>query len=59
MVTSPTKAGVLAAAIILPCADTIAVGLRFYVRRMKRTRIGGDDWMIAMALVSLIAERQM
>lgn len=38
-------------AIFLPCVGTIAVGMRFYVRRLKGTSLLGDDWTILAALV--------
>ena len=47
---SPSQSGVLSAAVVLPTVASIAVLLRFYVRRSK-TMVGGDDWMILAGLV--------
>ncbi|MCJ1238721.1 hypothetical protein MMC14_006712 [Varicellaria rhodocarpa] len=46
---SPSQSGVLSAAVVLPTVASIAVLLRFYVRRSK-TMVGGDDWMILAGL---------
>ena len=48
---SPNQAGVYAVSIILLVFSTIAVALRFKVRRMKQTGYGADDWLILAALV--------
>jgi hypothetical protein len=38
-----------AACLIVFCSLTVA--LRFFARRLKRSRLGPDDWTIAAALV--------
>ena len=48
---SPTPQGVIAVAVILPSFASIAVALRFYVRRKKKTQLQSDDWTILVALV--------
>lgn len=48
---SPTPQGVIAVAVILPCFGTIAVALRFYVRKMKGLQLQNDDWTILVAMV--------
>ena len=41
-------------AIALPLLSLLAVFLRFYVRlHMRRSRIGVDDWLCLVAVVSL------
>ena len=45
---------VIAAAVILPVLDLIAVGLRFYTRRKQRISPQADDWLTIPALVCLI-----
>lgn len=51
--SSPNEGGVLAAAIILPLAATVAIGLRLYVRSVKKTTFAWDDWTIFIALFLL------
>ena len=48
---SPTPQQVVAVAVVLSCLSTIAVALRFYVRKMKKIQLKSDDWTILVALV--------
>ena len=49
----------LALSITLPILATVAVGLRFYVRRFKKAQFGSDDYTILIAVVSpLLAPMQ-
>ncbi|MCJ1356783.1 MAG: hypothetical protein MMC33_006779 [Icmadophila ericetorum] len=49
------KAGhVIAAAVVLPVLDFIAVGLRFYTRRKQRVPILADDWITIPALILVL-----
>lgn len=48
---SPTPQGVVAVTAILSSLSTVAVGTRFYVRRMKSIQLKSDDWTILVALV--------
>ena len=54
---SPNQAGVYAVSAILLVVSTIAVALRFKVRRMKNTAYGVDDWLILAALVCVYTIR--
>lgn len=36
----------------LPLIATLAVVARFYTRRMKRVKLGLDDWLSLLALAS-------
>ena len=49
---SPTPQGVIAVAVLLPSFGTIAVALRFYVRKVKGAQVQSDDWTILVGLVS-------
>ena len=51
MVSAVSKSGILAIAILFPLLDTAVVAARFYVRRLKKARLGIDDWSILAALV--------
>ena len=44
----------VAAAVVLPMVDIIAVALRFFTRRKQRLPIGIDDWLTIPALVRLV-----
>ncbi|KAJ8128577.1 hypothetical protein O1611_g5060 [Lasiodiplodia mahajangana] len=43
----------IAAAVILPLADIVAVSLRFWVRMKQNQRLKADDWLLIPATVSL------
>ena len=45
------SANVIAAVTTCLCLATIAVGFRILARRMMKTPLGADDWMIVTALV--------
>lgn len=55
---SPSPQGVVAVGVVLSCLPTIAVMLRIYVRHMKKTRLGSDDWSILAATVSSSQRRR-
>ena len=42
---------IIAAVVACLCLACIAVGMRFYGRKMSKTPLGADDWMILVALV--------
>ena len=42
---------IIAAVTICLCLASIAVGFRILARRMTKTPLGADDWMILIALV--------
>ena len=46
-----SQASILSVAIALPLLDTIAVLLRFCVRRRQRQSLLADDWLTVPALV--------
>lgn len=46
-----SKASVISTAIALPLVDTLAVLLRFHVRRKQRQPLLADDWLTLPALV--------
>ena len=41
----------LVIAIVFPTLATLAVGLRFYVRRLLSQRPGAEEWTVLIALV--------
>lgn len=41
----------IAAGIILPVVDIIAVGLRFWVRTKQKQALKADDWLLVPATV--------
>ena len=45
----------LAVAIALPIAATLAVFVRFYARKIKSQSLRADDWMIVFTLVRISA----
>jgi hypothetical protein len=51
--TSTQQGGIIAAWIIMFSLATITVGLRFYTRVAVIHAMGPEDWIIAVALVSL------
>jgi len=46
--------GIIAAVVVMCALDVIVVGLRFYVRRRLRQRLGSDDWLLFAALVRVL-----
>ncbi|KAI0100100.1 hypothetical protein GGR51DRAFT_533813 [Nemania sp. FL0031] len=44
----------IAAAVILPLADIVAVSLRFWVRMKKKQRLEADDWLLIPATLLTI-----
>lgn len=46
-------ADIVTSNVIMMAAAYVAVFLRFISRRLMRTSIGADDWMMVMGLVSL------
>lgn len=44
---------VIAAVVTCLCLAFIAVGLRLFARKLMKTPLGADDWMIIVALVRL------
>ena len=49
--------GIIAAVVVMCALDVIVVGLRFYVRRRLRQRLGSDDWLLFAALVCFLVDR--
>ena len=50
---------VIAAVSTCLCLAFIAVGLRFFARKLTKTPFGADDWMILVALVRVHPESSM
>lgn len=51
---SPNQAGVYTVSAILSFASTLAVGLRFQARRIKKASFGSDDYLSALSMVLLL-----
>ena len=49
--------GIIAAVVVMCVLDVIVVGLRFYVRRRLRQRLGSDDWLLFAALVRVLGRK--
>lgn len=49
-----TPRQVLAAGFTLPLVCILVVGLRFYTRRTQKSRLGVDDWLIALGAIMLV-----
>ena len=49
--TYVNEASVIATSVIFIVLGTVAVSLRFFVRRGRKVGLGTDDWLIAAALV--------
>ncbi|PQE27152.1 integral membrane protein [Rutstroemia sp. NJR-2017a WRK4] len=47
---SPNPTTVIVVSAVLVSLATISVGLRFYVRKVRQTKLGLDDWSILVAL---------
>ncbi|KAI9650668.1 hypothetical protein NHQ30_000689 [Ciborinia camelliae] len=47
---SPNQGGVYAVSAILACASTLAVGLRFQARRIKKSSFQSDDYLAALSM---------
>lgn len=56
-ITKPPPLGVAVIVIctVFPFLAAVAVGLRFYARRINAIRLKGDDWIILPALVCAIS----
>lgn len=49
--TYVNEASVIATSVIFIVLGIVAVALRFFVRRHRKTALGADDWLIVVALV--------
>lgn len=45
------EASVIATSVIFIVLGIVAVSLRWFVRRDRKVGLGGDDWLIVVALV--------
>lgn len=50
---STNPAGLYVLCTVLPALSTFAVGARYYVRSVKKQKLGVDDWTALAGLVSL------
>jgi hypothetical protein len=48
---SPNPAQVIVVSAVLVALASIAVALRFHVRKSRQSKLGPDDWTILVALV--------